>query len=137
MIYKKYHQNKLTFVMAVVVLISTMIFITPPIVNMSIVRNVNAADKEGPGYVCHHVPDSDTIGKTRCCTYNQTDDKLYCTVCNNTDPPSNCQPRTSMKGEKGGVFDSNNGGVLSQNDDSSGSKGIDSSKIQEGGIFNQ
>ena len=68
MIYKKYHQNKLTFVMAVVVLISTMIFITPPIVNMSIVRNVNAADKEGPGYVCHHVPDSDTIGKTRCCT---------------------------------------------------------------------
>ena len=42
-----------------------------------------------------------------------------------------------MKGEKGGVFDSNNGGVLSQNDDSSGSTDIDSSKIQEGGTFNQ
>ena len=78
-----------------------------------------------------------TIGKTECCNYNQNDDKLYCTVCNNTDPPSNCPPRTSMKGEKGGVFDSNNGGVLSQNDDSSGSTGIDSSKIQEGGTFNQ
>jgi len=38
MIYKKYHQNKLTFVMAVV-LISTMIFIAAPIANMWIVRN--------------------------------------------------------------------------------------------------
>ena len=47
--------------MAVVVLISTMTLITAPIVNMSIVRNVTAADKEGPGYVCHHVPDNDTI----------------------------------------------------------------------------
>ena len=135
MIYKLCHQNKSTFVMAVV-LIFTMIFITAPIADMSIVRNVNAADKEGTGYGCNQVPGSGT-GKIECCTYNQKDEKLYCTKCDNTDPPSNCQPRTSMKGDKGSVFDPNNGGVLGQNDDSSGSKGIDSSKIQQGGSFNQ
>ena len=136
MIYKIYHQNKSTYVMAAL-LVSTMVFITAPIANMSIMSNVNAADKEGPGYVCHHVPGSGTIGKREWCTCNKNDDRLYCTVCNNTDAPSKCQPRTSMKGDQGSVFDPNNGGVLSQDDDSSGSKGIDSSKIQERGTFNQ
>ena len=44
MIYKIYQQNKSTFVMAVV-LISKMIFIAAPIANMTIIRNVHAADK--------------------------------------------------------------------------------------------
>jgi hypothetical protein len=34
------------------VFISTMIFITAPIVSTPIVSNVNAADKEGPDYTC-------------------------------------------------------------------------------------
>ena len=63
MIYKLYLRNKPVFVIAVV-FISTMIFITAPIVS-----NVNAADKEGPGYVCNHIPGTGTIGQTKCCSY--------------------------------------------------------------------
>ena len=99
---------------------------------MSIVSNVNAADKEGPGYICNHIPDSGTIGKTKCC---QTIGE-WCTICDDTTPPSNCQPRTIGKGDSGSVFDPSKVGVLNQNDDSSDSKGIDSGKIQEGGTFN-
>ena len=53
-----------------------------------------------------------------------------------TTPPSNCQPRTVGKFDSSSVLYSNNGGVLSQNDDSSDSKGIDPSNVQEGGTFN-
>ena len=53
-----------------------------------------------------------------------------------TTPPSNCQPRTVGKFDSSSVLYSNNGGVLSQNDDSSGSTCIDSSINQEGGTFN-
>ena len=62
MIYKLYLRNKSVFVMAVVFIL-TMIFITAPIVN-----SVNAADKEGPDYVCSHVSGSGTIGQVKCCS---------------------------------------------------------------------
>ncbi len=133
MIHKLYLRNKPVFIMTLA-FISTMIFISAPIVSVSIVSNVNAADKTSPGYTCIHVPGSGTIGQTRCCVTDVT--KPWCTVCDNTTPPSNCAPRTEGKGDSGSVFDPNNGGVLSQNDDSSGSKGIDPSEIQEGGTFN-
>jgi len=103
---------------------------------MSIVNDVNAADKEGPGCVCNYIPVTGTIGKTKCCSLT-SGPFLYCTICDNTTPPSNCQPRTEGKDDSDNVFDPNNGGVLSQNDDSSGSKDIHSSKIQQGGSFNQ
>ncbi len=61
---------------------------------------------------------------------------MYCTICDNTNPPSNCQPRTIEKGDSGSVFDPSKGRVLSQNDDSSNSKGIDSSSIQKEDTFN-
>ena len=154
MIYKLYLRNKPIFVMAVV-FISTMIFITAPIVSISSISKVNAADKEGPGYACTHVPGSGTIGQVRCCT---STGEIYCTICDNTTPPSNCSPR-ELEIRSGDVIDSNEGGVLSQNDDSSGSDdnkpknlgnnvfndggssstegSIDTDKIIEGGGFNQ
>ncbi len=113
--------------------ISTMIFINSTIVSVSIVSNVNA-EKKGPGYICNHIPNTGTIGQTKCCSTEYGN--LNCTVCDDTTPPSNCQPRTMGKGESGSVFDPSNGGVLSQNDDSSGSKGIDPGEIQQGGTFN-
>jgi hypothetical protein len=119
-----------------VVFISTMIFITAPIVSTSIVSNVNAADKEGPGYSCNHIPGSGTIGQVKCCA---TSGEMYCTICDNTTPPSNCQPRTLGKFDSGAVLHSNEGGVLSQNDDSSNtgdSNTVDPDKIIEGGTFN-
>ena len=57
MIHKLYLQNKPAFVLTLM-FISTMIFMSAPIVSMPIVSNVNAADKEGPGYICNHVPGS-------------------------------------------------------------------------------
>src|SRR6188472_3395120 len=130
MIYKLYLRNKPIFLMAVV-FISTMIFITAPIVSY-----VNAADKEGPGYVCSHIPGSGTIGQVKCCNYEG--DNMYCTICDNTTPPSNCQPRTVGKFDSGTVLHSNEGGVLS-NDDSSNtgdSNTVNPDKIIEGGTFN-
>ena len=100
MIYKLYLRNKPVFVMAVV-FISTMIFITAPIVSTSIISNVNAADKEGPGYTCSHIPGSGTIGQVKCCSTGS--DTMYCTICDNTTPPSNCQPRTVGKFDSGTV----------------------------------
>ena len=94
MIYKLYLRNKPVFVITVV-FISTMIFITAPIVSTSIVNNVNAADKEGPGYTCSHIPGSGTIGQVKCC--ESGGDTMYCTICDNTTPPSNCQPCTVGK----------------------------------------
>ena len=120
-----------------VVFISTMIFITAPIVSTSIVSNVNAADKEGSGYGCSHIPGSGTIGQVKCCS--NEGDTMYCTICDNTTPPSNCQPRTVGKFDSGTVLHSNKGGVISQNDDSSntgGSNTVDADKIIEGGTFN-
>ncbi|HKU84474.1 MAG TPA: hypothetical protein VJP58_10575 [Candidatus Nitrosocosmicus sp.] len=134
MIYKLYLRNKPLFVMAVV-FISTTIFITAPIVSTSIVSNVNAADKEGPGYTCSHIPGSGTIGQVKCCA---TSGEMYCTICDNTTPPSNCQPRTLGKFDSGTVLHSNEGGVLS-NDDSSNtgdSNTVNPDKIIEGGTFN-
>jgi hypothetical protein len=131
MIYKPYLLNKPVFVVAVV-FISTMIIITAPIIS-----NVNAADKEGPGYTCSHIPGSGTIGQVKCCSTGG--DTMYCTICDNTTPPSNCQPRTVGKFDSGTVLHSNKGGVLSQNDDSSnqgGSNTVDPDKIIEGGTFN-
>ena len=131
MIYKLYLRNKPIFLMAVV-FISTMIFITAPIVSY-----VNAADKEGPGYVCSHIPGSGTIGQVKCCNYEG--DNMYCTICDNTTPPSNCQPRTVGKFDSGTVLHSNKGGVISQNDDSSNtgdSNTVNPDKIIEGGTFN-
>jgi len=64
---------------------------------------------------------------------------MYCTICDNTTPPSNCQPRTLGKFDSGTVLHSNKGGVLSQNDDSSNtgdSNTVDPDKIIEGGTFN-
>lgn len=130
MIYKLYLRNKPTFVLAVM-FISTMIFITA-----SIVSNVNAADKEGPGYTCSHIPGSGTIGQVKCCNYEG--DNMYCTICDNTTPPSNCGPRTLGKFDSGTVLHSNEGGVLS-NDGSSnqgGSNTVNPDKIIEGGTFN-
>ena len=147
-----------------VVFISTMIFITAPITSTSIVSNVNAAGKEGPGYICSHIPGTGTIGQTKCCSTGG--DTMYCTICDDTSPPSNCQPRTVGKFDSGTVLHSNEGGVLSQNDDSgntgdsntvspdnaieegtfnddSGSSNtgdsgeIDSNKINSGAVFNQ
>src|SRR4051812_41273091 len=115
-----------------VVLVSTIIFITAPIASMSTVNNVNAVDNTGPGYSCVHVAGSGTIGQVKCCT---TTGEFYCTICDNTSPPSNCQPR-ELEMRPGSVFDPSKGGVLSQNDDSSDLKGIDPSEIQEGGTFN-
>ena len=131
MIYKLYLRNKSVFVMAVV-FISTMIFITAPIVN-----SVNAADKEGPDYVCSHVSGSGTIGQVKCCSTIPLNP--HCTICDNTTPPSNCQPATVGKFDPGTVLHSNKGGVLSQNDGSSNtgdSNTVDPDKIIEGGTFN-
>ena len=133
MIHKLYLRNKPVFIITLA-FISTMIFMSAPIVSMPIVSNVNAADKKDPGHTCSHVPGSGTIGQVRCCLNDYTKD--LCTICDNTTPPSNCQPPTPGKDDSGSVFDPNKGGVLSQNDDSSGSKGIDPGENQEGGTFN-
>ena len=119
-----------------VVFISTLIFITAPIASTSIVSNVNAATK-GSGYECSHIPGSGTIGQVKCCSKEGV--QMYCTICDNTNPPSNCQPRTLGKFDSGTVLHSNKGGVLSQNDDSSNtgdSNTVDPDKIIEGGTFN-
>ena len=77
---------------------------------------------------------SGTIGQVKCCSTISTNPN--CTICDNTNPPSNCQPRTVGKFDPGSVFHPNKGRVLSQNDDSSDSKGIDSSSIQKEDTFN-
>ena len=128
MIHKPCPSKRSVFIMTLV-FISTIIFIGAPIVN-----SVNAADKEGPDYVCSHVPGSGTIGQVKCCSTIPLNP--HCTICDNTTPPSNCQPATVGKFDSGSVLHSNNGGVLSQNDDSSDSTGIDSSINQQGGTFN-
>ena len=151
--------SKRSIFIVILVFISTMIFITAPIASTSIVSNVNAATK-GSGYECSHIPGSGTIGQVKCCSKEGV--QMYCTICDNTNPPSNCQPRTIGKDDSGGVFNPNKGGVLSQNDDSSntgdsntgpkipggdfhsnddssnqgGSNTVDPDKIIEGGTFN-
>ena len=63
-------------------------------------------------------PNSGTIGKTKCCAIDLDTAKEWCTVCDNTHPPSNCGPSEPLH-TKGGdnVNPKDNGGVLSQNDD--------------------
>ena len=128
MIHKPCLWKKSLFVMTLAFIL-TIIFLSAPIVN-----SVNAADKEGPDYVCRHVSGSGTIGQVKCCSTISTNPN--CTICDNTTPPSNCQPATVGKFDPGNVLHSNNGGVLSQNDGSSGSTGIGSSINQQGGTFN-
>ena len=124
------HFNILTII--IIALISTMISAT-------VVSSVNAEIKTGPGgYVCNHVPDSGTIGTTKCCIVTN-DDTLYCTICADTTPPSNCQPRTVGKADSGDkVIDPSSGGTYTENNNSSdNSKGIDTSNIEEGGTLDE
>jgi hypothetical protein len=122
--------NKIKFVLVLTIVL----FSTMTIISASIVSNVNAAGREGSGYVCNHIPGTGTIGQTKCCASSGT---MYCTICDDTSPPSNCGPRTLGKFDSGTVLNQNNGGVLSQNDGSQGSTGTDSSINQEGGNFDQ
>jgi len=112
-----------------IALISSVIFISATIVGYSDARKMGT-------YSCTNIPNSGTIGKTKCCAIDLDTAKDWCTICDNTNPPSNCGPAEPQH-TKGGdnVNPKDNGGVLSQNDDLSGSKGIDNSKIQEGGTF--
>lgn len=120
------HINVLTII--IMALISTMISAT-------IVNSVNAADKTGPGYICNHVPNSGTIGKTNCCSLTNP----YCTICDNTTPPSNCQPRTIGKEDSGekGIDPSTSGTYTEDKGNSGNSKGIDTSDAQEGGTLDE
>ena len=110
-------------------------------------------------------PVNNPAKRITCCqtfTYSDGVEVTYCAACDNTDPPSNCDPRyIPHEGSKGGdiINPKDSGGVLSNNDGSSNSgipkgidpitggtfnedsnsdnsKGIDPSKIQEGGTFN-
>jgi hypothetical protein len=115
----------------IVALISTM-----TLISATTVSNVNAADKEGPGYSCSHVPGSGTIGQVKCCA--KTGD-FYCTICDNTTPPSNCQPRTIGKDDSKGsdpIIIGDNVFNDGSSDGSSESENVDPDKIVGGG-FNQ
>jgi hypothetical protein len=56
------------------------------------------AAKSVPGYTCGH-PTGLPAGKTRCCGIDLRDTKIYCTDCDDTQPPSNCSPRFRSVGE--------------------------------------
>ncbi len=100
------------------------------------IGNVDARDMSP--YTC--TPNNDgTIGTTKCCAIDLNTSYYWCTTCDNTTPPSNCGPAVQQPHTKGGdnVNPKDNGGVLSNNDDSSNSgipKGIDPST---GGTFNE
>jgi hypothetical protein len=51
------------------------------------------AAKSVPGYTCEHTTTGLPAGKTRCCGIDLRDTKIYCTDCDDTQPPSNCSPR--------------------------------------------
>lgn len=111
-------------------LISTMISAT-------VVSSVNAKNKKGPGYSCGHIPNSGTIGKTKCCSLGNT--LPYCTICDDTNPPSNCEPRTVGKADSSdkGIDSSTSGTYTANNDNSDNSKGIDTSNSEARGTFTE
>lgn len=121
------------------------IFATPLLIVLIIafmsatsVSNVNAADKEGPGYVCTHIPGSGTVGQVKCCS--NVVGNGYCTICDNTTPPSNCQPRSMGKEDSSDSgpqkdIESSSSGTYHEEGDANNSKGIDPNN--SGGVFNQ
>ena len=47
-----------------------------------------------------------TIGKVDCCAQEkQAPNRIWCTTCDATNPPSNCTPRTQIRTEGGGTFE--------------------------------
>lgn len=130
---KTFFQSNILVIIAVT-LIVTIIFVTPTI-------NVNA-EPNNQSYGCNYIPGSGTIGQVECCTLEASTDTVWCTTCDNTHPPSNCSEREPTYPPKVGdnkIHTKNDGGVLSQNDDSSnqgGSNTVDPDKIIEEGTFN-
>ncbi len=115
-----------------IALISIILFIGASIAGYSDARKMSS-------YTCDPIPNTGTIGKTSCCAYEIGTNKSWCTICDNTHPPSNCGPANPVREDKGGdtTNPKDSGGVLSNNDDSSNSgipKGIDPST---GGTFNE
>lgn len=56
---------------------------------------INAVDNAGAGgdNRCYKTSEPGTIGKVECCDIDLKDGKMYCTICDATNPPSNCSDR--------------------------------------------
>ena len=106
------------------------------LISATVVSSVNAEIKGGPNYLCSHIENSGTIGKTKCCTQIGL---LFCTICDDTTPPSNCEPRTRSSEDSGnkGIDPSTSGTYTEDNGNSDNSKGIDTSNSQAGGTFTE
>jgi hypothetical protein len=125
--------------MIAIALVLTMIFASPVVA-------VDAEPKK-PSYECNYIPDSGTIGKVECCDMSsdpKDENGVYCTTCDNTQPPSNCTPREPVVYRVDPkIFDEDNviqeGGIFSQDTpgNSSVSEGVDKNTIQEGGTFSE
>jgi hypothetical protein len=128
---KTIFHTKLTPIL-VIALISSILLISSIIVGSTDARKMTP-------YQCGRIPDSVTIGKVVCCAHEIGTTNGWCTKCDNTHPPSNCGPAYPVREDKGGdtTNPKDSGGVLSNNDDSSGSKGIDPGDIEEAGTFNE
>ena len=112
------------------------IALTLTMISATVVSSVNAEFKVGPNYTCLHIENSGTIGKTKCCISSGL---VFCTICDDTTPPSNCSPRTTSKGDSGdkGIDPSTSGTYTQDNGNSDNSKGIDTSNAQEGGTLDE
>jgi hypothetical protein len=121
--------KKLPITITAIALISTMIFLNPIFATVY-ARNMGANQ-------CVKL-DNGTIGQVYCCAKDLDTSKVWCTTCDATNPPSNCGPAKQVDRENGDTANpKDNGGVLSNNDDSGNSgipKGIDPST---GGTFNE
>lgn len=85
MIQKIYFQTR-----SIPVVLMTLIFLA---LLMGPVIVVNAVPGDNSDYRCDKIDSSKTIGQVECCDIDPTDLEIYCTICDATNPPSNCSDR--------------------------------------------
>lgn len=72
------------------VVLMTLIFIEMLMLPVTV---VNAVPNDSSDYRCDKIDSSKTIGQVECCDVDLTDAEIYCTICDATNPPSNCSDR--------------------------------------------
>jgi hypothetical protein len=119
-------------IVTAIVSISAMLF-------MSTLAVGNVDARKMGTYICEHIPGSGTIGQVECCAPDLDTADIWCTTCDNTQPPSNCGPAEQQYLKNDDIPNPNTGGVYTpdESESSDSTNDIDNDNVPTGGTFSE